>query len=483
MRNWKMRTLVATLFLVYISMWAFRPQIQLMLTGFANVNTSGTSIRVDPDITVIYTEFTGNTTDFDSMTNDELRNISNMILENPVHGRIWFAETVNIGDSAVNLIVDLDYPVNISHNRIEVNATNMSALDKSAMLYLHGLNFSNPMVMRNGAACPASLCQEVSYTGGTFMFTVNGLDGVYYAEEGPEEPPEEPPPGPVISGGIGRVYNFSVDKDIIKVKLRQGETILEYLEITNNGDDALEFSLEVINGIKDYITLSERGFVLESGESKMITVAFTLAENGHVDVYSGRIVIRAGPVERHVIAIMEVRERAALFDIQVDLGDVPLIAYPGDQVSGNIYMYNFGDLQPVDVELFYSLRDFDGNDLLFNHETMAITQQKAVIRKIRIPNDIEPEFYLFYASLKYDNQTVTSSGLIRVLSHDMRIEPFFDLTIIIIGIIIIIVAVVLQVLLWEREKKLWRKLHYKWRWYMLSRKPRLPLRKKRKKEE
>jgi hypothetical protein len=471
MRNWKMRTLVAALFLIYISMWAFRPQIQLMLTGFANVNTSETSIRVDPDITVIYTEFTGGTSDFDSMTNDELRNISNMILENPAHGRIWFAENVNIGDSAVDLIVDLDYPVSISANRIEVNATNMSALDRPAMLYLYGLNFSDPMVMRNGFPCPVSLCQEVSYTNGTFMFTVNGLDGVYYADETPPEEPE-PGPGPGIGGGVGRVYNFTVDKDIIKVKLRQGETVLEYLEITNNGDDVLEFELEVINGVNDYITLSEREFVLEKGQSRMITVAFTLAENGHVDVYSGRIVIRAGPVERHVIAIMEVREREALFDIQVDLADVPLIAYPGDQVSGNIYMYNFGDLQPVDVELFYSLRDFDGNDLLFNHETMAIVQQKAVVRKIRIPDDIEPEYYLFYASLKYDNQTVTSSGLIRVLSHEMRVEPIFDLTIIIIGIIIIIVAVVLQVFLW-------RKLHYKWRWYMLSRKPRPSPRKKK----
>jgi hypothetical protein len=482
MRNWKLRTLVATLFLIYISLWAFRPQIQLMLTGFANVNTSETRIRVDPDITVIYTEFTGNTSDFDSMTNDELRNISDMILENPSHGRIWFAENVNIGDSAVDLIVDLDYPVNISHNRIEVNATNMSALNKSAMLYLYNLGFNDPMVMRNGAACPASLCQEVSYTGGTFMFTVNGLDGVYYAAETPTQPPEETPGGG-IGGGVGRIYNFTVDKEILKVKLRQGETVLEYLEITNNGDDALEFELEVINGIKDYITLSEREFVLEKGQSRMITVAFTLAENGHVDVYSGRIVISAGPVEKYVIAIMEVRERTALFDIQVDLGDVPLIAYPGDQVSGNIYMYNFGDLQPVDVELFYSLRDFDGNDLLFNHETMAITQQKAVVRKIRIPDDIEPEYYLFYASLKYDNQTVTSSGLIRVSFPGEREIFEYDFTAILIGLIIIIVAVVLHVLLREREKRLWRKLHYKWKWYMLSRKPRPPPMKKKKPEE
>ncbi len=482
MRNWKLRTLVATLFLIYISMWAFRPQIQMLLTGYASVNTSETSIKVDPDITVIYTEFTGSTTDFGSMTNDELRNISGMVLENP-YGRIWFAENVNLGDSATDYVVDLDYAVNISANRISVNSTSISSLNKSAMLYLHGLGFNDPMIMRNGAACPVSMCQEVSYTGGTFMFTVNGLDGVYYAAESPTQPPEEPPPGGGISGGVGRVYNFTVDKEVIKIKLRQGETVLEYLEVTNNGEDALEFSLEVINGIKDYITLSEREFVLESGQSRMVTVAFTLAENGHVDVYTGRIVIKAGPVERYVIAIMEIRERTALFDIQVDLGDVPLVAYPGEQVSANIYMYNFGDLQPVDVELFYSLRDFDGNDILFNHETMAVTQQKAVTRKIRIPDELEPGYYLFYASLKYDNQTVTSSGLIRVSAHGEREIFEYDFTVILIGLIIIIAAVILHVLLREREKRLWRKLHYKWKWYMLSRKPRPPPRKKREEGE
>lgn len=469
MKNLRMRALVMTLFLVYISLWAFKPQIQLLLTGQATVNTSHTDVGVYPNIVVLHTEFSGNTTDFDNMTNEQLANISNMIIENPGYGKIWFAENVDIASQAVDYIVDLDSAVEISGNRIFVNITNMSVLNKSAMLYIYGLSYKDPRIMRNGAACPVSLCQKVSYIGGTLMFTVSNLDGNYYASEGYVEPEEEAPSG---GGGIGRTYNFTIDKELLKVKIKQGETALEYLEITNNGEDALDFRLSVINGISDYITLSEREFVLEAGQSKIVTVAFTLAENGHVDVYSGRIVIKAGPVERYVIAIMEIRERTALFDIQVDLGDLPFIAYPGDQISGNIYMYNFGDLSPVDVKLYYALRDFNGNDILYNHETLAVQQQKVVTRKIRLPGDIDPDYYIFYASLTYQNETVTSSALIKVLGGEgVAPPPEYDYTIIILGIIILIIAILLQVFLWEREKRLWRKLQYKWRWHMLSRKP------------
>jgi len=70
-----------------------------------------------------------------------------------------------------------------------------------------------------------------------------------------------------------------------------------------------------------------------------------------------------------------------------------------------------------------------------------------------------------------------------VSAHGEREIFEYDFTVILIGLIIIVTAVILHMLLREREKRLWRKLHYKWRWYMLSRKPKLPLRKKRKEEE
>ncbi|MCX6814809.1 MAG: hypothetical protein NTY20_04140 [Candidatus Aenigmarchaeota archaeon] len=216
------------------------------------------------------------------------------------------------------------------------------------------------------------------------------------------------------SGTAEPVVNFTVDKEFLKAVVKQGETLLDYLKINNTGKAPLDFKMEV-EGLNNSIMLSEDSFSLKPGETKAITVAFTAREGMAPDIYSGRLVIKAVNITKAVVLIMEVKARKSLFDLYVSLEETPLEVSPGQDVEADILMYNFGDLKPVDVVLYYALRDFQGNDIVYNHETMAIEEQKLVKRKIRIPKDIQYGFYLFYARLEYTNQTATSAGLIKVV--------------------------------------------------------------------
>jgi uncharacterized membrane protein len=218
-------------------------------------------------------------------------------------------------------------------------------------------------------------------------------------------------------GGASHVYsrNFTVDKEFIKASIKQGETALEYFIIKNTGETALDFNITVKN-LEKNIMLSDDAFILQLGESETISVAFTSMEDTNPDIYTGKIVVNAGGITRQVMLIMEVKPRKSLFDVYVNLPETLYTVIPGQEIDADILLYNFGDIKPVDVILYYSLRDFDGKDILISHETIAVYDQKLVKRKIAVPTELENGYYQFYAKIVYGNQTATSAGLVKVVS-------------------------------------------------------------------
>lgn len=265
----------------------------------------------------------------------------------------------------------------------------------------------------------------------------------------PSEPSE---PGPRPSAPIGPppVSNFTVDKDFLKAALKQGETLLDYLKISNTGETVLEFNITV-EGLEGNVMVSEDSFALNTSESKTLSVAFTIEEDGYTDIYTGKLIIKAGGLTKTVLLIMEIRARKPLFDIYVNLDELPLEVMPGDLVEADILLYNFGDLMPVDVILYYSLRDSDGNDILHKYDTLAVEEQKLVKRTVRVPSDLMPGLYLFYARLEYGNETAASSGLIRVIQPE---EAVIELEIPLFLAIVAVFAAILGVSIVILHKKL-----------------------------
>ncbi len=124
-------------------------------------------------------DFGGNTTNLSQVN---LNNLTNLIIEKPDQGRINFTQEVDLSGGA-----DLDVHVNITWNRIYLNSSALSALNVSARLHLYNLTFSSPRILRDSIVCPATECINESYSNGTFIFTVNSFSE-YSSEETPQEP-------------------------------------------------------------------------------------------------------------------------------------------------------------------------------------------------------------------------------------------------------------------------------------------------------
>ena len=414
---------------------------------------------VDPGVIVIANEFDGNTTEF-LYVNDEA--VEWLTLENTTNGKIVFLENINLtADKDENNFVWMDGNVEIKNNSIYVNTSALTSLQKAAMLYIYNLNLTDPAILRNGQPCPSDFCHILSYENGTLSFMVNQLTYDFTAFSGIErsELPQPPPPsGPGMGGYTPTpvVMNYTVDRDFIKVSVKQGETATETFEVRNTGNTDIGIVIENID-LKNLVSVEQKFFFLEPNEIKTVKIAFTARENETPDIYSGNLLIRGDGIEKRIFMVMEVKEKRPLFDVQLVLDKIPYEVFPGDYAEGDIVIYNFGEVSPVDVTLHYALRDISRNELFFGEETFMVVEQKLVRKKIKIPSDIKPGYYLSYAKVTYDGQAATSSGLIRVMAvakEKAPAEPYFLEFLIGITWICIMIVLLFVVLIYRRAKKM-----------------------------
>lgn len=158
---------------------------------------------------VLLSTFDGSTT---NPISQNITNIQNLTLEKTNYGKIIFSENIDLSAGA-----DLNNYVNISYNRMIVNASVLPALNKSATIYLYNLTFSNPRILKNGAICPETECVKISYSSGTLIYRISHFSD-YMAEEIPSSSSSatpKPKEETIIYGGI---KNSSANPNITKTE-------------------------------------------------------------------------------------------------------------------------------------------------------------------------------------------------------------------------------------------------------------------------
>jgi len=102
--------------------------------------------------------------------------------------------------------------------------------------------------------------------------------------------------------------NFTVDPLSISVSLKQGESIVEILKITNIGDTPLNITL-VPDAIQWFITLSEQSFYLQPGYSNTLNLTIFAAENEVPGTYIGKIIVEGDGASQIVSLTIQIKEK------------------------------------------------------------------------------------------------------------------------------------------------------------------------------
>ena len=217
------------------------------------------------------------------------------------------------------------------------------------------------------------------------------------------------------SGGSGTTADFTIDKDLIKVKIKQGESKRESVRITNTGKTILNINIE--SKLKEFIQIIEESFTLNLKESKIIDVYIFTREDEIPDIHEGKIIFRGDGITKTIKLIIEVLAKEPLFDIQTDVVNKK-VAF-NDSVKADIKIFNKGDLKNIDVTLFYAIKNFDGETLTFKEESLAINEQLKIERSLKITEDFLPDDYLFYTKVSYGNITAASSEVFEVIKPNI----------------------------------------------------------------
>ncbi|MFH1710818.1 MAG: hypothetical protein ABH840_00735 [Nanoarchaeota archaeon] len=254
-------------------------------------------------------------------------------------------------------------------------------------------------------------------------------------------------------GGTVKVRNFTIDKDLVKVILKQGESKREVL-IIKNGDVRSKINLSIDSeALKKYMIISEESFILSAGESKTVNVDFFVGEDELPETYLGRIIVSSEYLTKVVNVILEIKEKRALFDIVTNVQNA--FTYPGGSVNANIRLTNLGDFENVDVRLYYAIKDFSNRVIMFREETLAVKKELIITRGLDLPEDLPLGKYVFYSSIVYGkNATATSSDVFDVISLKEIVVRNLMIAFLVILFLVTVIMIIRLYLARKREREL-----------------------------
>jgi hypothetical protein len=492
MRNKKKRVIKDIIYIILIIFGVFSfVFLGWRLSGYAISQTLSTSsgVYVDPGIMVIYTLFSGSTTNFRSMSDSQLANITDMTLEKSF-GNIIFKERVNLSNDAVNNVVDIDSNVKIYFRGMTISLTSLPSLNKLSQVTFKSVGLHSPYLYLDDLPCTET-CNITSYSNNILVANVPGFSKLevfespycgdlvcqsFNSENCANCPVDcgycDLPPGsgggtgggtvdtssgtgtstPTSGGDIIGVLSetipesfFSFEPGLIKVNLIQGESKRESFKIKNDGINKIVLKLSsILEG--ELISISEPNITLKKGETKEIFVDFFTKESKTPDIYIGKILVESAGKYKNFVFIIEVLAKNPLFDIIMRLNKKTV--YPGESMKVMMDIENMGELRNIDIELYYGIKDFDKNVLYFRQESLAIDKKLSVTREIEVPEYIPEGDYVFYTKVNYGNISAVSSELLRIVPRenplfrlDNRTIWFIVITIIILIIIYLIIKI------------------------------------------
>ena len=370
--------------------------------------------------------FNGSTTNISTI---DLRNITNFVTEVTASGRVNFSEGIDLSEG-----FDLEQFINISSNFIGLDADALPQLNKSATLYIYNLAFTDPRVLRNGEVCPSTICAEVPpYSGGLFIFNVTQFSN-YSGGETPKGSGEEAAPSAAAGGGGGGTgggggpvrllrQDFELGATSLKVVLKQGQSSEEAVSIRNTGEAAIGITT-YLQALRNFIAspiLDEISITLNPNQEEMINLVFAAAEDQTPDIYTGEILLKSSAVERIINTIIEVESVKPLFDVDAEVRPEYKSILPGERIFMEVSLFNVRGFGRVDVNLEYTIRDFQGSLIASEEETVAVETQAKFVRELLVPSDIKPGLYVASAKVTFEDSVGISSDVFEVRAKEIRL--------------------------------------------------------------
>ncbi len=248
-----------------------------------------------------------------------------------------------------------------------------------------------------------------------------------------------PAPAPSVGGGGGAVVvdepdGFSIDKDIMRVKIKEGASFKTPIKITSLGENSQNIQINV-HGLEGLITVSDKFFVLEGREERVIDVDFFSFNELDPGVYTGKITITNGKEIKEVLITFEIKSEVILFDVSLDIPEGYRELLSGEELLAQLTLFNLDDVKGANVSIEYQIKDFFGNVLYSEEENVLIDSAKVTfVRNFKISSDVEKGDYVLAVKVRYNHSFATASEIFHVVKKGIN---FIYVALVLIGLAIL----------------------------------------------
>lgn len=233
--------------------------------------------------------------------------------------------------------------------------------------------------------------------------------------------------------------SFEVNTIFLKLNIPLKEEAVNNIKITNNEEIEQNFNL-YFNDLGGLVSLKEKEFRLEPGESKEIKIYFKDYEN-KVGIYSGQLIIETPVLTKEIPIILGIEDPNRIFEIiQKNIPKYDEI-YPGGKLGMEIKIFDIREVASPSIKVKYSIKNFDGEIIWSDEENIIVGESWSKIVPIQKTWPLGD--YVFITSVNYEETESIAGYLFSVLKKGEKTTPgnfnFFVIIILVfvVGILIL----------------------------------------------
>jgi hypothetical protein len=227
-----------------------------------------------------------------------------------------------------------------------------------------------------------------------------------------------------VTGNVARdVADFTVADDLVKVALKQREEFKRTVRISNTGSKYL--SMEINSNLGNLVKFSEPKFVLPIGYTKDVELVFYAPVNVEPGVYVGKINYNSESLQDSSFTIIEIESLKVLYDISINIPNQFRNIQQGNDLVSNVRLFNF-DKQPVDVTVYYEVKDFNGDKVFESSEMMHIESEVSLTKTLTLPGRIKEGNYVLTAKVVNGESVGTSAALFDITNVNQESPSAFS---------------------------------------------------------
>jgi len=311
----------------------------------------------------------------------------------------------------------------------------------SSSSFKNSLGFFYTWLLADGQACTAD-----NQCSGSFCCSSSCSNAVCPLEAEAAEEAAAAAGGAGAGGGGGALpvkkdKDFTVSIDTLKKKLVLGESSEEKFIIRNTGRTNLTISL-TIEGVNEFLSLSDNVLDLGPGEEAEVTLRL-IGKN--IGGFAGQLIVEAEEIVKSIPIILEIRTESVFFDVQLDIPAEYSKVEQGSELRTQITLLSIGFQEEVDVFVTYFIKDFKGNDIYEETETVTIQQQASFLKSFKIDDDIELGNYVVVAEVRFADSFAVSSQIFEIIKKKeiVELEGISRNTILIVFLATILIATII----------------------------------------